>query len=159
MSTITTTDRKPGRGGRRAGSGRKRKTVQEAQLDRIRRMAGYGLNQDQIARELDMSPSTFKARRKDQPDVQDLLDEGKATAAHEVGKTLFNKAKRGDTTAIIWFEKTRLGYSDRMALVDAIPRGEFTRLMQAVSAVVEEHVTDGDVLERIREGWARIQPV
>jgi len=50
---------------------------------------------------------------------RDELDQAMAKANATIGGTLFNKAKGGDTTAMIFWMKTRAGWRDR-----ANPGGE-----------------------------------
>ena len=40
------------------------------------------------------------------------LDQGKAKAGGQIAKTLYNKAISGDTTALIWWTKSQLRWSE-----------------------------------------------
>jgi hypothetical protein len=69
--------------------------------------ATIGTDQETIAGLLDIDPKTLrKYYRKE-------LDESTARANAAVGGALFNKAKGGDTTAMIFWMKTRARWSER----------------------------------------------
>ena len=76
-----------------------------------------GVPQGDIAAVLGIDPKTLrKYYRKE-------LDESLVKANAAVGGALFEKAKGGDTSAIIWWEKTRAGKSDKSA-VDLTSNGQ-----------------------------------
>jgi hypothetical protein len=54
-----------------------------------------------------MHPDTFRARKREHDRVLRAIENGKAKAENEIGRTLFDKAKAGDLGAIVWWEKTR----------------------------------------------------
>ena len=78
------------------------------------RLAGLGLSQAEIACRLGISEDTLTRRKKDSADVADALKKGIAEAKEKIGNKLFELAEKGDLGAIIWFEKSRFGYSDKM---------------------------------------------
>jgi len=75
-------------------------------------MAGLGLTLDNIARVLGISPRLLDNWLKN-PDINALYKKGQGRAEVDISKTLFELAKSGNVTAIIWYEKTRCGRSDR----------------------------------------------
>jgi len=77
------------------------KTRQQAQS-----AAGLGLPHDQIGALLGISDETL---RKYYPTELAL---GKAQSSAAVAKTLFNKAQAGDTTAMIWWTKSQMKWSE-----------------------------------------------
>jgi len=74
----------------------------------VEALSGYGLPFAQIAAIIcdgideDTLTKHFKAE----------LVIGKAKANSMVGKTLFQKATNGDTTAMIWWSKTQMGWKE-----------------------------------------------
>ncbi len=86
-----------------------RKTVENA--------SGMGLSHEDIAILLGVKdPKTIRRRYRKE------LNSGRVKANLQVGTRLFEKCKAGDNTAIIWWEKTRAGKSDRIAITT--PPGE-----------------------------------
>ena len=70
--------------------------------------AGLGLPHEQIGALLGISDVTLRKYY----DVELAL--GKATASASIAKTLFNKAMAGDTTAMIWWTKAQMRWSETM---------------------------------------------
>jgi len=61
---------------------------------------------------LGISSGTLKRWLSD-PEILILYKKGKARAEIEISKSLFELAKSGNISAIVWYEKTRCGRSDR----------------------------------------------
>ena len=93
--------------------GRPRKDLTDEHLRQIEIMAGYGLTEAAIAAVIGMAPRTFRDKKNDEA-VSAALARGRALAEKEVGEALYNCAKRGDSWAVMWWEKTRAGRSDRV---------------------------------------------
>jgi hypothetical protein len=86
-----------------------RKVVQNA--------TGMGFNHEDICQLLGIKdPKTLRRRYRKE------LNAGLPMAKLQVATTLFKKACDGNMTAIIWWEKTRAGRSDRLMLTT--PPGE-----------------------------------
>lgn len=83
-------------------------------LEQVEQLAGLGLTQEEIALSLGISTDTIGRRKKDSADFADAIKRGQANAARAVANRLFDKCLEGDLGAIIWFEKTRRGLSDRI---------------------------------------------
>lgn len=64
------------------------------------------INQDQIAIILGIDPKTLRKYYREE------LDTGKAKANAEIGQTLYQKAIDGDTTAMIWWTKAQMRWSE-----------------------------------------------
>lgn len=71
-----------------------------------------GATLDEIAAYFDVAPRTIDNWIK-HPKVVALYKKAKVKAKLKVGQTLFQKASNGDLGAIIWYEKTRCGYSEK----------------------------------------------
>jgi transcriptional regulator with XRE-family HTH domain len=87
----------------------------EIDLDEVGRLGGLGLTEKQIAEALGISVRTLE-RRKHNGDFLEALHRGKSRAIAEVSNALFELCKEKNVTAIIWFEKTRSGFSDHLTL-------------------------------------------
>ena len=81
----------------------------EADRELVRTMAASGIPQVNIARCIrgGIDPKTLRKNFRDELDTSALL------ANNEVAKTLYQKAIAGDTTAMIWWTKTRMRWSER----------------------------------------------
>ena len=95
-------------GGAREGAGRPPFVPTDAERKQVEAMSGYGLPIDQIA-----------ILVRDGIHVETLtkyfgteLMTGKAKANGQIGKTLFQKAMSGDTTAAIWWSKTQMRWKE-----------------------------------------------
>jgi hypothetical protein len=73
-------------------------------------MSGYGLPQEHIAVLIRDSISVDTL----QEHFAAELKKGKAKANSQIGKTLFQKAMGGDTTAMIWWSKTQMKWSETL---------------------------------------------
>jgi len=69
-----------------------------------------GTPQEDIARILDIDPKTLRKHYRDE------LDLAKAKANATIGGALFNKAKAGDTAAMIFWMKTQAGWREKTDL-------------------------------------------
>lgn len=78
-------------------------------------LAGRGLSQSEICAVLGISEDTLSRRKQDTADFADAIKTGRAKAAVEVSNALYLKATvEKDLGAIIWYEKTRRGLSDKI---------------------------------------------
>ena len=68
--------------------------------------SGLGLPHEQIAILVGIDDKTLRKYYRVE------LDLGKAKANGQIAKTLFSKATSGDTTALIWWTKTQLRWSE-----------------------------------------------
>lgn len=72
--------------------------------------ATMGTPQDDIARLIGIDPKTLRLHYRDE------LDLATAKANATIGGALFNKAKGGDTAAMIFWMKTRAGWRETQAV-------------------------------------------
>jgi len=98
-------------GGARENSGRKAFEPTDAERKQVEAMSGYGLPIEQIAVLVRGGIDTDTLRKH----FAKELIEGKAKANGQVGKTLFQKAMGGDTTAAIWWSKTQMRWKEVQA--------------------------------------------
>lgn len=107
-----TPDGRAENGGAREGAGRPAFEPSDAERRQVEALSGYGLPFDQIAVlirggiSLDTLREHFSAE----------LVAGKAKANSGVGKTLYQKAMSGDTTAMIWWTKSQMRWAERHEL-------------------------------------------
>lgn len=83
-------------------------------IDEVERLAGQGLTQAEICLCLGISERTLYNRKRESAEFADAMKRGKSKAASEVANKLYEMAKAGDLGAIVWWEKTRRGLSDRI---------------------------------------------
>lgn len=77
----------------------------------VRNATGMGLGQEEICQLLSIKdPKTLRRRYRKE------LNEGLPHAKLQIATTLFKRAVDGNMTALIWWEKTRAGRSDRLTL-------------------------------------------
>lgn len=68
--------------------------------------SGLGLPHEMIAALIGIDDKTLRKWYRTE------LDMGKAKASGQIAKTLYNKAISGDTTALIWWTKSQLRWSE-----------------------------------------------
>jgi hypothetical protein len=101
-------EKKRGPGGARPGAGRPPFQPTDAERKQVEALAGYGLTVEMIRHlvrdgiALDTLFAHFRVE----------LDAGRAKANAQVGKRLFQKVMEGDTTAMIWWTKTQMRWSE-----------------------------------------------
>ena len=79
--------------------------------------ATIGTPQEDIAKVIGIDPKTLRLHYRDE------LDLASAKANAVVGGALFNKAKAGDTTAMIFWMKTRAGWKETAVVEHTGPAG------------------------------------
>ena len=84
-----------------------------AQRQLVQLHATIGTPQDVIADILGIDPKTMRLHYREE------LDHAMAQANATIGGALFNKAKAGDTTAMIFWMKTRAGWKETHAVEHA----------------------------------------
>ncbi len=86
----------------------------ELDILRIEELAAQGLSQAEICLVLGISEDTLTRRKQDTAVIADAIKSGRAKAASEISNTLYLMAKGGDLGAIVWYEKTRRGLTDKV---------------------------------------------
>jgi len=85
----------------------------ELDISRIEELAAQGLTQTEICLVIGISESTLLRRKLEMEVLTAAIKSGKAKAASEISNTLYQMARGGDLGAIVWYEKTRRGLSDK----------------------------------------------
>lgn len=93
-------------------TGSLRYTIKPAGIEAVERTAREGHDVVSIAATLGISPDTFKLICRRQPEVQEALDEGRASLGDEITDILLTKARKGETAAAIFLAKGRLGWRE-----------------------------------------------
>lgn len=88
--------------------------------DTVMMHAMVGTPQSDIARVIGIDPKTLRLHYRDE------LDLATAKANATIGGALFNKAKSGDTTAMIFWMKTRAGWKEKQEIEHTSPDGSMT---------------------------------
>jgi len=99
----------------------------------VETFAAVGISQDQISQVLDIDPKTLRLHFRKELDASAI----KANAT--IGQTLFQKAKGGDTAAMIWWTKARSGWRGEAVLEH---KGEVAHKVTGVEVLanlLEEH--------------------
>ncbi len=91
--------------------GRKKIELNDSEVERL---AGLGLTQGEIAIQLGISQDTLDRRKAENADIAEAIKKGQIAANEKVSNKLMTLIERGNLGAIIWYEKTRRGLSDRV---------------------------------------------
>lgn len=86
----------------------------EIDTSRVEEYAAQGLTQEEIALCLGISERTLRNHKQVNSVIADAIKSGKAKAASEIANTLYQMARNKDLGAIIWWEKTRRGLTDKV---------------------------------------------
>lgn len=86
----------------------------ELSLRDVEEAAAEGLNESEVAARLGVSLDTIQRRKKDNAEFAAAMKTGRARANAAVSSRLMSLIKKGNLGAIVWYEKTRKGYSDRV---------------------------------------------
>lgn len=99
----------------------------ESHYKQIEDMAGFGMKPEQIGRVLGLTPDTFQHCIDKDPRIPYAMNRGRELAIKKVSKSLVTQAEEGNVQAIIWFEKTRAGFSDRITVIPGEPEEDELR--------------------------------
>jgi hypothetical protein len=107
--------------------------MDQLNLEKVEVVASMGLIDEQIAVILDISPRTLNYWKK-RPAFLQSLKRGKLKADFQITQSLYQKAKAGDTTAMIfwlknrqpekWREKTQIEHSGSIGLTFEFGNGK-----------------------------------
>lgn len=108
----------------------------EIDLNRVEALASRGLSEEQIAQSLGISRSTLNNRKAESEQFVQAIKKGKAQGIAYVAGKLQKKIEEGDMTAIIFFLKTRAGWSEKQVL-DVTTREEVPEGATALYAKIK----------------------
>jgi len=105
--------------------------------DNVEMMAGFGVPHEQIASTIrgGIDAETLKKHFK-----QELI-EGKAKASTQVGRSLFQKAIQGDTSAQIWWSKSQMKWTGEQQKIDLTSSDDS---MKPQLQIIERVIIKGD---------------
>lgn len=93
--------------------GRPRKEITQEHLRQIETLAGLGHIMPEIALVIGISPETLKRRKRDMEEVEEAIQRGRAKANVSVSRKLFDLCMASHFPAIVWWEKTRGGRTEK----------------------------------------------
>lgn len=99
----------------------------EIDLAKVEALAANGLSQQQIADSLGISERTLRNRKKESASFAEAIRRGKNKGIAYVTNALFNKIKKGNVTAMIFYLKTQAGWKE-------------TQVNQVTGTVVNQNV-------------------
>lgn len=105
-------------------------------LKKVEEYAQFCDNEEEIALALGISQDTLTRRKQTQADFAEAIKRGKAKANVFVGGKLMQKIKEGDTTAMIFYLKSRCKWSEKQVL-DVTTREEVPEGATALYAKIK----------------------
>ena len=112
------------------------KTKIQVDLKKVEEYAQFCDSEEEIALALGISYSTLRRRKADNEQFEQAIKSGKAKANVFVGGKLMQKIKEGDTTAMIFYLKTRCKWSEKQIL-DVTTREEVPEGATALYAKIK----------------------
>ena len=93
------------------GGGRPIVEFDESQVAQVEALAAV-LSKGQMADYFGISENTFRAIEERQPEVFEAYQKGRGKAIASVGSNLISQARKGSTTAAIFYLKTQAGWKE-----------------------------------------------
>lgn len=112
------------------------KTKIQVDLKKVEEYAQFCDSEEEIALALGISYSTLRRRKADNEQFEQAIKRGKAKANVFVGGKLMQKIKEGDTTAMIFYLKSRCKWSEKQVL-DVTTREEVPEGATALYAKIK----------------------
>jgi hypothetical protein len=100
-------------------------------------LSGYGVPQDAISEIIGCAPKTLREHYRRE------LDLGKAKANAKIAQRLFAKAMDGDTTCLIYWTKSQMGWSERSRVEISGPDGGPVQTEVIRRVIVDSKITEG----------------
>lgn len=85
---------------------------QPIDLRQVEILASRGLTHAQIAAVLGISEKTLYKRKNESSEIAEAINRGKAKGIAEISNALYESAKKGNTTAQVFFLKAQGGWKD-----------------------------------------------
>ena len=86
------------------------------ELAKIEALAGSGMTQEEICLAIGVKKDAYYSRKQEIPEIAEAIKSGKNKANALVHSALMAKVRSGDLGAIVWYEKSRRGMTDRINL-------------------------------------------
>ena len=119
-----------------------RRKLTDDELDQLRRLAGL-LNIHQVAAYFRISQSNFDAMCREDAEIMEIYQQGRAHTIGRVAQTLVQKALDGDTQSLMFYLKTQGRWTEKL---DVEVKGEVT-LASALREMAKTKVIDGESSE------------
>lgn len=116
----------------------KTKPRKEIDLDEVERLASLGLTREQIALSLGVSTSTLYNRLRDDEEFAEAVKRGEAMGISAVASKLMDQINEGNTTAMIFFLKSRAGWRESSELKVESSNTKPSEGMEALYAKMRE---------------------
>lgn len=116
---------------------RPKKTLTQAQIAQVETLASV-LSKEQLCDFFGLSMNTFDAICQRQPEVFERYKKGKAKAIATVAQSLLAKAMKGDTTAQIFYLKTRAGWKETQVIDNQSSDGSMTPKQVSIDEILQE---------------------
>lgn len=91
-------------------------TITDEGVAEVERLARGGLANKAIASKLGIARQSLETLRQRDPRVDEAFERGRAGLEVEVVDLLLQQGRNGNTTALIWLSKNRLGWRDNPAV-------------------------------------------
>jgi len=95
-------------------TGRPEILINDEMIRRAEAYAAQGLTMPQIASVLGMSQTTLYDKKSKFSEFSEAIKRGKDKGIATITNALFNKAREGDNTAMIFYLKNQAGWQDRI---------------------------------------------
>lgn len=92
---------------------RPKREFSKKELSQITQLTGLGFPVARLAQFLGLSTRHFHRLKSEIPELRLAYQTGCAKAELEISRALWELVSQGNLAAIIWYEKTRLGRSER----------------------------------------------
>lgn len=77
----------------------------EINIAEVEALASRGLSLEQVADNLNISRNTFLNHRREDPSIEEAYQRGRSKGVQVIANALWEKAKTGDNTAMIFYLK------------------------------------------------------
>ena len=112
--------------------------LDENELKKVETLAGYGLNQHEVAAAMGIGERTLLEYKHKSDLFAAAWSRGKEKAKAYVAGKLMEKISEGDMVAIRWYEQTRCGRSEKL-----VTESNITHKVQSLEEYLREQEKDG----------------
>lgn len=88
----------------------------EIDPDEVEKLASRGLTYEQVALSLGVNRRTFMRSRKANAELEEAFNRGRSKGIAQISNSLFDKAKKGNVVAQIFFLKCVAGWKETQAV-------------------------------------------
>ena len=133
-------------------TGRPKIKITQKICQKAEHLASQGLTMSQIAAVLGIGESTLYEKQNEYPEFMESIKKGKAKGVAVITNALFEKAKEGDNTAMIFYLKNRAGWKDKIETehtgdglkIDVKTPDHFKRIMEELDKLAEHKSKEDD---------------